>query len=99
MREEKKKTKKKKLSGNFPQVLQLELLTNIDGDHFWIRHSVIFHQIKSKTFVWFFFRTPSWRGAMIEADQNTEPPPSDGDKVAAPVPVYPANPAPPEGQC
>lgn len=39
----------------------------------------------------------SWRGAMIEADQNTEPPPSAGDKEAvAPVPVYPANPAPPE---
>ncbi|CAF93587.1 unnamed protein product, partial [Tetraodon nigroviridis] len=38
----------------------------------------------------------SWRGAMIEADQNTEPPPSEGDKAAAPVPVYPANPAPPE---
>lgn len=37
---------------------------------------------------------------MIEADQNTEPPPSAGDKEAvAPVPVYPANPAPPEGQC
>lgn len=36
---------------------------------------------------------------MIEADQNTEPPPSAGDKEAvAPVPVYPANPAPPEGQ-
>lgn len=33
---------------------------------------------------------------MIEADQNTEPPPSAGDKEA--VPVYPANPAPPEGQ-
>lgn len=36
---------------------------------------------------------------MIEADQNTEPPPSAGDKEAvAPVPVHPANPAPPEGQ-
>lgn len=36
---------------------------------------------------------------MIEADQNTEPPPPAGDKEAvAPVPVYPANPAPPEGQ-
>lgn len=36
---------------------------------------------------------------MIEADQNTEPMPSAGDKEAvAPVPVYPANPALPAGQ-
>lgn len=36
---------------------------------------------------------------MIETDQNTEPPPSAGDKEAvAPVPVYPGNPATPEGQ-
>lgn len=61
------------------------------------RHSTTFDRIESKTFV---LCTPSWRGAMIEADQNTEPPPSAGDKEApAPGPVYPAKPAPPEGQC
>lgn len=42
----------------------------------------------------------SWRGAMIEADQATEPPPSANEKEAA-VPPAPANPAgtvPLEGQ-
>uniref|UniRef100_A0A3Q2WME8 alpha-1,2-Mannosidase n=1 Tax=Haplochromis burtoni TaxID=8153 RepID=A0A3Q2WME8_HAPBU len=34
----------------------------------------------------------SWRGAMIEADQATEPPPSANEKEAA-VPPAPANPA------
>eukprot|EP00066_Takifugu_rubripes_P013484 XP_011602750.1 PREDICTED: endoplasmic reticulum mannosyl-oligosaccharide 1,2-alpha-mannosidase [Takifugu rubripes] len=38
----------------------------------------------------------SWRGAMIEADQATEPPPSAVDK--GPVAPVPVNPAPPEGQ-
>lgn len=42
------------------------------------------------------FCSHSWRGAMIEADQTTEPQPSAVEKEAvAPVP---ANPAPPEGQ-
>ncbi|TWW66735.1 Endoplasmic reticulum mannosyl-oligosaccharide 1,2-alpha-mannosidase [Takifugu flavidus] len=36
----------------------------------------------------------SWRGAMIEADQATEPPPSAVDK--GPVAPVPVNPAPPE---
>lgn len=41
----------------------------------------------------------SWRGAMIEADQATEPPPSADDKEdVPPVPAHPVNTVPPEGQ-
>lgn len=47
-----------------------------------------------------FFSPPhSWRGAIIEADQATEPPPSDDDKDAAPpAPANPGKTVPPEGQ-
>ncbi|XP_078126874.1 endoplasmic reticulum mannosyl-oligosaccharide 1,2-alpha-mannosidase isoform X1 [Sander vitreus] len=40
----------------------------------------------------------SWRGALIEADQATEPPPSNNEKEAAapPAPANPADPVPPE---
>ncbi|XP_047426437.1 endoplasmic reticulum mannosyl-oligosaccharide 1,2-alpha-mannosidase isoform X1 [Mugil cephalus] len=42
----------------------------------------------------------SWRGAMIEADQATEPPPSANEKegAAPPAPVNPADTVPLEGQ-
>ncbi|XP_034752387.1 endoplasmic reticulum mannosyl-oligosaccharide 1,2-alpha-mannosidase isoform X2 [Etheostoma cragini] len=39
----------------------------------------------------------SWRGALIEADQATEPPPSTNEKEAAAPPANPADPVPPEG--
>lgn len=45
------------------------------------------------------FYSCSWRGAMIEADQATEAPPSADDKEAAPpAPANPANTVPLEGQ-
>ncbi|XP_032396263.1 endoplasmic reticulum mannosyl-oligosaccharide 1,2-alpha-mannosidase isoform X2 [Etheostoma spectabile] len=39
----------------------------------------------------------SWRGALIEADQATEPPPSTNEKEAAAPPANPADPVPSEG--
>ncbi|XP_032396262.1 endoplasmic reticulum mannosyl-oligosaccharide 1,2-alpha-mannosidase isoform X1 [Etheostoma spectabile] len=38
----------------------------------------------------------SWRGALIEADQATEPPPSTNEKEAAAPPANPADPVPSE---
>lgn len=35
----------------------------------------------------------SWRGAMIEADQATDAPPSANEKEAAAAPAAPGNPA------
>lgn len=46
----------------------------------------------------FIFLLYSWRGAMIEADQATEPPPSANEKEAAGPPANPADTVPLEGQ-
>uniref|UniRef100_H3CI25 alpha-1,2-Mannosidase n=1 Tax=Tetraodon nigroviridis TaxID=99883 RepID=H3CI25_TETNG len=88
----KKKNTGKRGPPNLQKKMDAALPDIVEGDKETIDNEGGEEEDKEKKIV----STPSWRGAMIEADQNTEPPPSEGDKAAAPVPVYPANPAPPE---